>query len=459
MRQKWSNNARTTLIQELSAADTTLFVVDPQKFSSLGPEEFEIVTLSVGSQTEILKVTSRADDEWTIERAQENTTARIWPVGTIVESRITAGSLSRLSQTEIQESDFPGILTSDLAPIRSFGPGSTSAEGISVGEDCTSGAGGAAVGITSSAEETSVAVGIGCSATDADACSFGTGSSASGEGSAAIGVNCVASGTSSIAAGNSSTSAGSNSVAIGEASNSSGLKSIAIGFSADAIAENSVALNGDSTAAAAISIGGVSSGADSVSIKGTASGLESLALGKGSVSSSEKSIAIGSGSRVPAACNNSVAIGPGALVDGPNQFRAAGLSVIPKIRNLDDGNPVLLYSATPTVFSTGVIDLKATATINLTIPAGMAMYIDEVGFIATGVDTISEYPSVKIGDPAVTDSIIITTPLTIQFVNFRGILEISRNRRYTSIRLEVVSAATALVCEGRFYFRGFMVSI
>ena len=46
-----------------------------------------------------MKCTARATDGLTIERAQEGTTARIWPVGSRLEMRVTAGTLDSFTDT------------------------------------------------------------------------------------------------------------------------------------------------------------------------------------------------------------------------------------------------------------------------------------------------------------------------------------------------------------------------
>jgi len=99
MLQVWSNNAGTTLAAPLTATAGTLTVADVGGFAALDAGRYELVTLESGSAREIVKVTARAGTVWTVERAQEGTTAADWPAGTTIEGRVTAGTLAGLIQT------------------------------------------------------------------------------------------------------------------------------------------------------------------------------------------------------------------------------------------------------------------------------------------------------------------------------------------------------------------------
>ena len=101
MTQVFKNNAYASLAAELSAAGTlaTLAAGQGVRFPSPTGGDFFLATLILldgnGAETawEIVKCTARATDGLTIERAQEGTTARIWPVGSRIELRTTAGTL------------------------------------------------------------------------------------------------------------------------------------------------------------------------------------------------------------------------------------------------------------------------------------------------------------------------------------------------------------------------------
>lgn len=101
MTQVFKNNAYASLAAELSASGTlaTLAAGQGARFPSPAGGDFFLATLILldgnGAETawEIVKCTARATDGLTIERAQEGTTARIWPVGSRIELRTTAGTL------------------------------------------------------------------------------------------------------------------------------------------------------------------------------------------------------------------------------------------------------------------------------------------------------------------------------------------------------------------------------
>ena len=107
MTQVFKNNAFASLAAELSAAGTlaTLATGQGARFPSPTGGDHFLATLILldgnGAETawEVVKCTARATDGLTIERAQEGTTARIWPVGSRLEMRVTAGTLDSFTDT------------------------------------------------------------------------------------------------------------------------------------------------------------------------------------------------------------------------------------------------------------------------------------------------------------------------------------------------------------------------
>lgn len=89
-----ANNASARLAASLSNTDLTAVLVmdDIQNFPALATGEWHPLTI-VGSSgvSEVVKVTARASNLLTIQRAQEGTTARNFDAGSRVEIRITAG--------------------------------------------------------------------------------------------------------------------------------------------------------------------------------------------------------------------------------------------------------------------------------------------------------------------------------------------------------------------------------
>ena len=104
MSTKFTNNASSKLTQALTADATSMHIQaeDVSKFPVLGAEDFCRLTI-VGDHGdhEIVKITSiSSDGTCTIERAQEDTTAKEWPIENRVELRITAEYLNSTTTSE-----------------------------------------------------------------------------------------------------------------------------------------------------------------------------------------------------------------------------------------------------------------------------------------------------------------------------------------------------------------------
>lgn len=100
MPQKFANNAASILNDGIDAIDISLTVRtgDASLFPSLGAGDFFYLTLigfdANGNEDnwEIVKVTGVSTDTFSVERAQEGTTAQDWISGTVVENRFTAAT-------------------------------------------------------------------------------------------------------------------------------------------------------------------------------------------------------------------------------------------------------------------------------------------------------------------------------------------------------------------------------
>lgn len=101
---RFSNNASTTLAGSLTNVATSLSVAagDGTLFPTLVAGDFFMATLIklVGGVPvyEIVKVTARATDVFTIVRAQEGTTAVTFAAGDRLENRMTAAVAERLTK-------------------------------------------------------------------------------------------------------------------------------------------------------------------------------------------------------------------------------------------------------------------------------------------------------------------------------------------------------------------------
>ena len=106
--QFFSNNASSTLAAAITAGATTLTVAtgDGAKFPAITAGNNFLATLVGGTASaetswEIVSVTARAVDVFTIVRAQEGTTAAGWAISTPVELRLTASTLTTLVNASV----------------------------------------------------------------------------------------------------------------------------------------------------------------------------------------------------------------------------------------------------------------------------------------------------------------------------------------------------------------------
>lgn len=94
---QFANNAATTLFSSVLMSDTQI-IVSPgggALFPAAGGSNYFMVTVVdiATGLLEIMKVTNRSGDIFTVVRAQENTTVRAFPAGSPVELRLTAQSI------------------------------------------------------------------------------------------------------------------------------------------------------------------------------------------------------------------------------------------------------------------------------------------------------------------------------------------------------------------------------
>ena len=100
----FTNNAATTLASSILVGDTSLTVAAGTGglFPSLAGSQYFYCTLAntAGTTIEIVKVTARSTDTFTIVRAQDNTTASAFSAGDKVELRLTAIDLQNFPQLD-----------------------------------------------------------------------------------------------------------------------------------------------------------------------------------------------------------------------------------------------------------------------------------------------------------------------------------------------------------------------
>lgn len=105
MAVRLSNNASTQLAASITATDTTIHVAAGTGglFPALpAVDVFPITVVGADNTTEIMRVTARAGDVFTVVRAQEDTTARAFPIGSRVECRLTAGTFTEMMENKLE---------------------------------------------------------------------------------------------------------------------------------------------------------------------------------------------------------------------------------------------------------------------------------------------------------------------------------------------------------------------
>jgi hypothetical protein len=103
MVMKFTNNASSTLASGINNSVTSLTVATGQGalFPTLSAGDYFYCTLANAVGTiEIVKVTARSTDTFTITRAQDGTSAAAWSTGDKVELRLVSASLNDLPKLD-----------------------------------------------------------------------------------------------------------------------------------------------------------------------------------------------------------------------------------------------------------------------------------------------------------------------------------------------------------------------
>lgn len=111
---KFTNNATTTLASGITNVATSLTVASGAGalFPTLSGSDVFYATLANATGTvEIVKVTARSTDTFTIVRGQDGTTAVAWNAGDKVELRPTAAGMAAMAQTANNLSDLASAAT------------------------------------------------------------------------------------------------------------------------------------------------------------------------------------------------------------------------------------------------------------------------------------------------------------------------------------------------------------
>jgi len=118
----FTNNAATTLASGISAVATSLTVATGTGilFPTLAGSQYFYCTLenTAGTLREIVKVTARSTDTFTIVRAQDSTTAQSWSTGDKVELRIIAAELNNFPKLD-EVNTYSAAQTFSVNPVMS----------------------------------------------------------------------------------------------------------------------------------------------------------------------------------------------------------------------------------------------------------------------------------------------------------------------------------------------------
>jgi hypothetical protein len=140
---RFSNNSSTTLAASLASGALSLTVSSGTGalFPSLSAgETFNAVLMDSSNNLEIVQVTARTADTFTIVRAQEGTTARSFSSGDRVELRMTAAALANFVQLDGAQtitgaktfSNMPTFSAGQL-PVANGGTGVSTLSGVAFG--------------------------------------------------------------------------------------------------------------------------------------------------------------------------------------------------------------------------------------------------------------------------------------------------------------------------------------
>ena len=132
----FTNNAATTLASSILVGATSLTVAAGQGalFPTLAGSAYFYCTLSntAGTTIEIVKVTARSTDTFTIVRAQDNTTASAFSAGDKVELRLTAIDLQNFPQLDSTNTFAQAQTFTSPIAIASGGTGASTLAGANI---------------------------------------------------------------------------------------------------------------------------------------------------------------------------------------------------------------------------------------------------------------------------------------------------------------------------------------
>lgn len=244
----------------------------------------------------------------------------------------------------------------------------------------------------------------------------------------------VASGAQAIAVGRDSKASGSGSTAVGYGALASGSDSVVVGTSASEAGGSGVSIGANAVVNAA---GGVALGAGSET-----AAADAIALGRLASANATNAVALGRDAEATVA---------GTLVLGAVPVVSSyAASAADSFRRL---------SAPQVVIMTPVLNFIAGATHTPTIPAGLRIFVEEVGVIVTTATAVATQPSVTFGVSGDAAKFLAATTTT-------GLTAAGHRERFTTLAsadgsssglTASVSGAAGTAMTGRLYFKGFVV--
>jgi len=460
----YSNNAESITAASILAADLTLTVAtgDGVKFPAPIAEQHFIVTLTDGTNYEIIKVTTKTTDTFTIERAQEGTTALDWAAGSTVSQRLTAGAFQALLDLEGTKL---GALRSVAAGIGSTATGNnsvsigknaaaTKVESVALGYGCTS------------SYNRAVAIGRNCTSSYEHTVSIGNQCASSAYYSTAMGYSCNASGDYSVAVGYKAATTGRNGTAVGQSAQASGSKSVAIGTGTQASSSSSIAIGASakSSSGSTVAIGSLSK----------AIGTSSVVLGARAYTANYGAIALGE--RASAQAREALSVGFKAYNFGTysNLIGTRGNNTLPdstriqgaiSIRNsFASTAPHRDFAGAEVVFMTEAMPLTAIGSKVIQMPTGAVFLPTSAGIMVTdqtGVITTQATVQVSTSIDNITFTPLTAAALTTLLTaprTFQDLLIGAQTSSGLYLKGEVtVAGVSTLLYNARFYFKGVVV--
>lgn len=502
--QLFSNNASTTLGSDITISDTYIPLATGagSKFTSPSTPDFELITITQGSNIEVIKVLSKSGDAFnSVVRAQEGTSAYAFTTGAKIEGRVTKGTFDSFVQKDIKNVVIGAnsATTKTISEVaigysaRAGGVGTNQGTGgIAIGDTAQSGATAASTPLrtTSTAytkgQITRYVIGpdeymLVCikSGTTSGSAIGALGSFYYTDGTVRWRVTYLGSGA--VATGTSSFAGGDSSIAIGSFSRADGNNSTVVGAGSGAV-ETSTAIGSGATAnftkATALGYGATVFLEDSLSVSrlpavgaypnwSFGSEYQNYVGLDGIVMSEPMDLAGGSTWAATTQYKHGYVVKPTApnghqYVRWDNSYDPWS---DPDLTQYTASSSSSTQPTWPTVFGNSVTDgggdwicVKTDGSYVSALPTGSKMVVNEIGFIAYDVSAITVQPTISIGttgDLTKIASAQTTSGLTSSFTAWKYVP--SQPVIVPDITFKVDTLATGTRLLGRFYVKGFLI--